>query len=127
MIAENVILCDMESGSTVSLDFSIKAYYLIQSMKELYFKLKYNLEYLLHSFIPDIHKTVYYKRLELPCFLILQSSDNFSNLKPKMDPSLMVKRRNILFPSYSSYSTQSSTLAILFYLLYLISHVLCCA
>ena len=55
MIAENVILCDMESGSTVSLDFSIKAYYLIQSIKELYFKLKYNLEYLLHTVLFPIY------------------------------------------------------------------------
>ena len=82
-----------------------------------------------YSFIPNIHKTVYYKTPGLSCFLILQSSENFSNLKPKMDPSLLVKRRNILSSSYSRYSTQSSTLAILFYLLCLISQcaVLCCA
>ena len=55
MIAENVILCDTESGRTVSLDFNIKAYYLIQSIKELYFKLKYNLEYLLHTVLFPIY------------------------------------------------------------------------
>ena len=80
-----------------------------------------------YSFIPNIPKTVYYKTPGLSCFLILQSSENFSNFKPKMDPSLLVKRRNILSSSYSRYSTRSSTLAILFYLLCLISQcaVLC--